>query len=151
MAILDIISMEDSRLRAISKPIGEINNQVTNLVEDLMETMESNYAVGLAAPQVGENICLFVIDLDPEKNKSTAFINPSYESIDGSIQLSYEGCLSLGEIGTRLTRLNRIRVNYTDLVGNKMVMDTKGMLSASIQHECDHLEGILFIDYLNKD
>ncbi|CDU14422.1 peptide deformylase [Vibrio coralliirubri] len=151
MAILDIISMEDPRLRAISKPIEEINNQVTNLVQDLVETMEINSSVGLAAPQVGANICLFVINLDPKKNKHTVFINPSYESIDGSIQLSPEGCLSVGEIGARLTRLNKIRVNYTDLDGNKMVMDTKGMLSACIQHECDHLEGILFIDYLNKE
>ena len=149
MAILDIVSMEDPRLRTISKPVEDIDNQVINLVKDLIETMNVNSSVGLAAPQVGENICLFVIDLESEKHKPTVFINPSHESIDGSIQLSSEGCLSVGEIGARLTRLDRIRVRYTDIFGKKIVMDAKGMLSAYIQHECDHLEGVLFIDYLN--
>ena len=151
MAILDIIPMQDPRLRIISDPVIDINYKVKNLAQDLVETMKTRCAIGLAAPQIGENICLFVIDVEPEKTNPTVFINPSYESIDGSIQLSAEGCLSVGEMGAKLTRLDNIRVSYTNLDGENMVIETNGRLSACIQHECDHLEGVIFIDYLSKE
>jgi peptide deformylase len=172
MAIRPIVEVPDPRLREISKPVEGVDDELRALVADMFETMYDAPGIGLAAIQVGVPLRVLVIDLQPEdedaepevctahggeehthrplKREPRVFINP--EILDPSEELSVynEGCLSVPEIYAEVERPARIRARWQDLDGKQYDEPIDGMLATCLQHEMDHLEGVLFIDHLSK-
>ena len=150
MAIKKIISYGDEILRKKSKEVSKISKKIQTLVHDLLETMYAKNGVGLAAPQVGENLRVFVIDVSTNNEPlcPLVFINPKIIKKSGAIN-SYEGCLSFPEAYTNVRRYKNVMVKALDIHGKPFVKEaTDGsLLARAIQHEFDHLDGILFIDH----
>jgi peptide deformylase len=157
MAILPIIETPDPLLRRISSPVAEVNDEVRALVDDMFETMYAAPGIGLAAIQVGVPKRLLVIDLqEPEEEGGEpvqdprVFINPEILETSDTVQLYNEGCLSVPEIYAEVERPDRIRARWLDRDGVAHEEEIDGMLAICLQHEMDHLEGVLFIDYLSR-
>ena len=172
MAIREIIEIPDPRLKVVSEPVTQFDNELKALVADMFETMYDAPGIGLAAIQVGVPLRVLVIDLQPEdpdaeaevctshgghahthqpvKKEPRVFINP--EILDPSDDLSVysEGCLSVPEIYADVERPARIRARWQDLDGKIHEEEMDGLLATCLQHEMDHLEGILFIDHLSR-
>ena len=157
MAILPIVEVPDPRLRQISSPVEEVTDEVRSLVADMFETMYAAPGIGLAAIQVGVPKRILVIDLqEPEEEGGEpvkdprVFINP--EILDTSDQdVPYnEGCLSVPDQYAEVDRPDRIRARWLDLDGNQQEQEIVGLLATCLQHEMDHLNGILFIDHLSR-
>ncbi len=159
MALLPIIETPDARLRAISTPVETIDEALQTLIDDMLETMYAAPGIGLAAIQVGVPRRLLVIDLqEPESDEEDApavrkpmvFINP--QILDGSDELSVynEGCLSVPEQYAEVERPARIKASWMDRTGRIHEQELDGLLATCLQHEMDHLEGILFIDHLSR-
>ena len=172
MAIREILEVPDSRLKTVSRPVESFDAELKTLVEDMFETMYDANGIGLAAIQVGVPQRVLVIDLQPEdpdaepeechahgghahthqpvKKEPRIFINP--EILDPSEDHStyQEGCLSVPEIYADVDRPARCRVRWHDLDGNVHEEDMEGLMATCIQHEMDHLEGILFLDHLSR-
>ena len=111
--------------------------------------MYNNNGVGLAAPQIGENLRIFIIDVSSKKNELQVFINPEIKKLEGS-QIGEEGCLSVPEIYAEIPRAEFVEVSAQNLEGESFTLSAEGLLAVAIQHENDHLDGKLFIDYLDK-
>lgn len=144
--LLPIVTHPDENLRKISKEIDSAtfkNNAFKALVLDMIKTMREKDGVGLAAPQIGENIRLVVIFGDPEE---LVMINPKIIKRSWAKSTAEEGCLSLPDIFGDVSRFKRITCQYTDISGNQKIIQASNMLARVIQHELDHLDGILFID-----
>lgn len=148
MAILKIIHFPDPRLRIKAQPVGVVDGAIRTLVDDMFETMYQAPGVGLAAPQVDAAKRIVVIDVSEEKNQPLCLINPEILSLEGSQEME-EGCLSVPGVYDLVTRAAKIRVRALDRAGMPFEMDTDGLLATCIQHEADHLEGRLFVDYLS--
>lgn len=150
MAILKVLKYGDEILRTPSKEITKISSKVQKLIDDMIETMYSQSGVGLAAPQIGENYRLFVIDVaeQDEPLNPMVFINPKIIKKSGAVN-SFEGCLSFPEAYTNVRRYSDVAVRAKDRKGRPFTLEAKGgtLLARCIQHEFDHLEGILFIDH----
>ncbi len=150
MAILKILKYGDEILRKKSKEVSKVSKKIRILAENMIDTMYANNGVGLAAPQVGENIRMFVIDVsqDDEPLNPIVFINPKIIKKSGAIK-SNEGCLSFPKAYVDVRRYKNIMVKALDLNGRPFIMEAKdgGLLARAIQHEYDHLDGILFIDH----
>ncbi len=150
MAIKKIISYGDETLRKKSKEVSKISKKIQTLVHDLLDTMYAKNGVGLAAPQIGENLRVFVIDVSTnnEPLNPIVFINPKIIKKSGAVN-SYEGCLSFPEAYTNVRRYKNVMVKALDIHGKPFVKEaTDGcLLARAIQHEFDHLDGILFIDH----
>ena len=150
MAIKKIISYGDEILRKKSKEVSKISKKIQTLVHDLLETMYAKNGVGLAAPQIGENLRVFVIDVSTNNEPlcPLVFTNPKIIKKSGAIN-SYEGCLSFPEAYTNVRRYKNVMVKALDIHGKPFVKEaTDGsLLARAIQHEFDHLDGILFIDH----
>ena len=150
MAILKILKYGDEILRKKSKEVSKVSKKIRILAENMIDTMYANNGVGLAAPQVGENIRMFVIDVsqDDEPLNPIVFINPKIIKKSGAIK-SNEGCLSFPKAYIDVRRYKNIMVKALDLNGRPFVMEAKDgeLLARAIQHEYDHLDGILFIDH----
>ncbi len=150
MAIKKIVPYGDETLRRKSKEVSKISKKIQTLVHDLLETMYAKNGVGLAAPQIGENLRVFVIDVSTnnEPLNPMVFINPKIIKKSGAIN-SYEGCLSFPEAYTNVRRYKNVMVKALDIHGKPFVKEaTDGcLLARAIQHEFDHLDGILFIDH----
>lgn len=150
MAILKILKYGDEILRKKSKEVSKVSKKIRILAENMIDTMYANNGVGLAAPQVGENIRMFVIDVsqDDEPLNPIVFINPKIIKKSGAIK-SNEGCLSFPKAYVDVRRYKNIMVKALDLNGRPFVMEAKDgeLLARAIQHEYDHLDGILFIDH----
>ncbi|MDR0799981.1 MAG: peptide deformylase [Endomicrobium sp.] len=147
MAKLRIRKYGDPVLRKKSEAVIEINNDIKKLASDMLETMYSAPGVGLAAPQVGISLRLCVIDVDPNKKSPVVMINP--EIISGENKITdEEGCLSLPGFYENVKRFEKATVNYTDLNDEKQKITAQGFLAKAVQHEIDHLDAKLFIDYL---
>ena len=150
MAILKIVTYGNESLRQKSKEISKISNKIRILAENMIDTMYKNNGVGLAAPQVGENIRMFVIDvsLDNEPYNPIVFINPKIIKKEGATH-EKEGCLSFPNAFVDVRRYSYVKVKALDINGKPFIMEAKdgSLLSRAIQHEYDHLEGILFIDH----
>ena len=146
MAIRKIRTDEDPILRKKSKIVANFNNRLEVLIDDMSETMDVAYGVGLAAPQVGILKRLIVVDnRDEEENKRFYMLNPVILEKEGE-EISMEGCLSIpGKQGT-VKRAKNIKVKYNDLTGEEKIMEAEDFLARIIQHEMDHLDGILYTD-----
>ncbi len=148
MAILEIVKYGDPVLRKKAEPVTEITEEVKRLAEDMLETMYAAPGVGLAGPQVGISLQICVIDIVPEgKNRPFVLINPKVISGEDKVELE-EGCLSFPKIYEKVKRWNKINVEYTDLKGKTNNVEIEGFLAKAFQHEIDHLNGKVFIDYL---
>ncbi len=149
MAILDILQYPDPRLRNKAQPVDAVDEQIRTLIDDMLETMYTAPGVGLAASQVDVHKRIIVIDVSENRDEPHAFINPELQ-VDGEPVETEEGCLSLPGIYEPVTRLERVRVESIDRNGQPTTLEAEGMLAVCIQHECDHLEGKLFVDYLSS-
>ena len=148
MAILDILTYPDPRLHTKAKPVPEVNDEIRQLINDMRETMYAAPGIGLAATQVDRHIQLIVMDLSKEQNAFRVFINPVIVSKEG-VQEYEEGCLSVPGVYDTVTRAERITVEALDENGKKFRVDAEGLLSVCIQHEMDHLQGKVFVEYLS--
>lgn len=149
MAILEILEFPDPRLRTIASPVAEVDDALRRLIADMFETMYAAPGIGLAASQVNVHKRLLVLDISEEKNQPMVFINPEFEPISGEQEYN-EGCLSVPGFYDNVTRHDRIRVRALDRDGKPFELEASGLLSVCIQHEMDHLDGKLFVDYLSR-
>ena len=148
MAIRTILEFPDPRLRTRAQPVTRFDAELGRLVDDLFETMYAAPGIGLAATQVDVHQRVLVIDLSEEKNEPRVFINPQILSREGEAETE-EGCLSVPGIFDDVQRAAKIRVRSQDRTGAVIEEDYEGVLAVCIQHEMDHLEGKLFVDYLS--
>lgn len=157
MAILPIVTYNDPLLRSEAKPLDEFTDDLRVLIEDMFETMYNSHGVGLAAPQIGKSIQLFVIDadtmteeLDDEEDVGAkVFINPQILKTDGEVMKMEEGCLSIPDVRDEVSRHDRITIKYRDRHFEEKTEEFSGWVSRVIQHEYDHLKGVLFLDHLS--
>jgi peptide deformylase len=150
MAKLTILEYPDPRLRTKAQPVAAVDDAIRQLVDDLLETMYAAKGVGLAATQVDVHQRVLVTDVSPERNDPRVFINPQIIERDGSVEAE-EGCLSVpGVFDTLRTRAEKIRVRALGRDGQPFELETEGLLAVCIQHEIDHLDGKLFVDYLSE-
>ena len=147
-----IVIEPDPILRKVSEPIEKVDNDLRKLLDDMLETMYAAPGIGLAAVQVGILKRLIVIDIskDKEKKNPLFLINPEIVSKSKNTSIYEEGCLSLPGHFAEIERPAECQINFLDYNGKKKEISAKGLLSTCIQHELDHLNGILFIDYLSK-
>lgn len=148
MAILDVLRFPDERLRTVAKPIEVVDDTIKTLIEDMFETMYDENGVGLAASQVNQHVRLFVTDCGDEEREPHVFINPEIISKEG-MMINEEGCLSVPHCYAKVERGEKVTVRALDRDGNTFEMDAEGLLAICIQHENDHLDGKLFVDYLS--
>jgi peptide deformylase len=148
MSKLSILEFPDPRLRRVAKPVDAVTDSERQLAADMLETMYAARGIGLAATQVNEGIRLLVLDLSEERNAPKVFINPEIIERDGS-QTCEEGCLSVPGIYAEVKRAERIRVRALDTDGETFELEADGLLAVCIQHEIDHLDGKVFVDYLS--
>ena len=147
--LLPILEFPDPRLRTIAKPVDVVDDALRQLIDDMFETMYEAPGIGLAATQVDVHKRVVVIDVSEEKNNLLAFINPTLEKCSGE-QVGEEGCLSVPGIYDKVERAERVTIKYLDLDGKQRTMEADGLLAVCIQHEIDHLNGIVFVDHLSQ-
>lgn len=151
MSVLKILIFPDQRLRTVAKPVQQINRKIKKLVADLQETMYNGNGIGLSATQVNVHKRIMVIDISEEKNSPHILINPKIEMMNPIERVVHgEGCLSVPGFYEEVERPSNILVNALDLEGKEFSIKAKGLLSVAIQHEMDHLEGKIFLDYLSN-
>jgi peptide deformylase len=151
MAILDIIEAPDARLKVISKPVEGVDDALRTLMDDMLETMYAAPGIGLAAIQVGQPLRVLVIDLmDNEVKTPRHFVNPEIIWESDIANVYSEGCLSVPEQYAEVERPEKVRVRYLDYQGAPQEEELDGLMATCIQHEMDHLNGILFIDHLSR-
>ena len=152
MAKREILVLPDQRLRQVADDIPEVDDSVKKLAADMLETMYAAPGIGLAATQIGEMKRLVVMDLskDGEKPDPIVLINPEIKKYSEETVTTEEGCLSIPEIYYDVERPAEVTVEYTDLEGKRVTRDAKDRLAICIQHELDHLDGVLYIDYLSR-
>ena len=159
MTVLSILIVPDPGLRAVAKPVADVDDSVRAIVENMFDTMYDARGIGLAATQVGIEQRIVVIDLqEPESDAEDAkavrdprvFINPELLSVSEETSIYNEGCLSIPEQYAEVERPRRCRVGWLDQDGARHEEDFDGLLSTCIQHEIDHLNGVLFIDHISR-
>ena len=150
MAERPIVIYGDPVLREVTEKVSEISQETKDLVSDMVDTLKKAQGLGLAAPQVGVNKRLFIVDLSAvDINESLrVFINPEIVEKDGEVELE-EGCLSFPGLYQKIVRAATIRVRAMDLDGQQFEVDLEGLAARAVLHEYDHLEGVLFIDHLS--
>ena len=149
MAKLPILTFPDPRLRNRARPVERVDDRVRRLIDDMFETMYDAPGIGLAASQVNVHRRVIVIDVSPEHDQPLALVNPVIDLTQGQ-QERDEGCLSVPGFYETVKRAERIRVRALDRHGQPFEREAEGVLALCIQHECDHLEGKLFVDYLSN-
>jgi peptide deformylase len=149
MAKLEILHFPDPQLRAIAKPVTVFDDTLRQLVADMLETMYAAPGIGLAAIQVNVALRLLVVDVSDDQSQPLVFINPEILTQSG-VETMDEGCLSVPGFYEEVTRAERIKVRAQDTRGETFEMDADGLLAVCIQHEIDHLDGKLFVDYLSS-
>ena len=152
MTVKTILTEPNPLLRQVSKPVKTVGKEEKKLMDDMLETMYAAPGIGLAAIQIGIPKRIIVMDISRDENKKEPryFINPVIGDKDSSKNTYEEGCLSVPNQFAEIERPNRCEVEYLDYDGKKKTLKADGLLATCIQHEMDHLEGILFIDYLSK-
>jgi len=149
MALLDILHFPDPRLRKQARPVEQVDAKVRRLADDMLETMYAAPGIGLAAVQVGAPQRVITIDITEEKNHPLVLINPEILEKDGIEEMA-EGCLSVPGVFENVKRAEHIRFKALDRDGRPFEMEAEGLLSVCVQHEIDHLDGKLFVDYLSS-
>jgi peptide deformylase len=152
MAARPILTAPDPRLKAVSTPVQKVDAEIRKLAEDMAESMYEADGIGLAAVQIGVPKRVIVMDLDQKDGQRNwrVFINPKILWASDETATFEEGCLSVPEIWDDVDRPARIKCEYLDLDGKRVELEADGMLATCLQHEMDHLEGILFIDHLSR-
>ena len=152
MSVKSILIEPNKLLRQISKPVEKVTKDEQKLMDDMLDTMYSANGIGLAAIQIGVPKRIIVMDLskDPEKKEPRYFVNPIIKNKNSEKTTYEEGCLSVPNQFAEIDRPSKCEVDYLDYNGKKQLLKAEGLLATCIQHEMDHLEGILFIDYLSK-
>ena len=149
MTKLAILEYPDPRLRTKAAPVTAVDDALRKLIDDMLETMYGARGIGLAASQVDVHLRLLVLDVSDARDQPMVFINPEILEAEGRAP-GEEGCLSLPGIYDKLERAERVRVRALDRDGRTFELEAEGMLAVCIQHEIDHLEGKLFVDYLSE-
>lgn len=149
MALLSILQYPDERLRSKAAPVTTFDAGLRAIIDNMFETLYEYDGVGLAATQVNIHQRIIVIDVSEDKSSKLCVINPEIIQTDG-IQYEYEGCLSFPSVYDKVERAATIRMRAQDIDGKTYELDAEGLLAVCIQHEMDHLDGILFIDHLSK-
>jgi peptide deformylase len=152
MTVRPILTAPDPRLQAVSTDVEKVDAEIRKLVDDMAESMYAADGIGLAAVQIGVPKRVIVIDLDQKEGKKNprSFINPKIIWASEEMAVFEEGCLSVPEIWDDVERPARIKAEYLDLDGKKVELEADGMLATCLQHEMDHLNGVLFIDHLSR-
>ena len=156
MALGEIIILPDKQLRLVSKPIEKVTPEIRKLADDMFETMYDAPGIGLAAIQVAQPLRLITMDLAKKDEngesqpKPRVFVNPEIISASEEKSVYEEGCLSIPEYYEEVERPAQVRIRFTDLDGKVHEEDAEGLYATCIQHEIDHLNGVLFVDYLSK-
>jgi peptide deformylase len=156
MALREIIILPDKKLRLVSKPIEKVTTQIRKLADDMFETMYDAPGIGLAAIQVAQPLRLITMDLARKNEEGEVtpqprvFINPEILASSEETSVYEEGCLSIPEYYEEVERPAKVRFRFTDLDGKVHEEDAEGLFATCIQHEIDHLNGVLFVDYLSK-
>jgi len=149
MAKLKILEFPDPRLRKKALPVEQVDDSLRQLIDDMLETMYAAPGIGLAATQVDVHRRLLVADISQEKNDPHVLINPVIVEKDGSA-VSEEGCLSVPGYYEEVERAEHVKVRFLDRDGVQQELDLRGLLAVCVQHEMDHLDGKLFVDYLSE-
>jgi peptide deformylase len=152
MTIRPLVILPDSKLRLVSEPIKEITSDIRRLADDMLETMYDAPGVGLAAIQIGMPVRMVTMDVSKteEERQPMVLINPEILWVSEEKRVYEEGCLSIPEYYEEVERPDRVRFRYMNLQGESIEQDADGLLATCVQHEIDHLNGVLFIDYLSK-
>ena len=152
MAIKTILTEPNKKLRQVSLPVEKVGKEEQKLMNDMLETMYDAKGIGLAAIQIDVPKRIIVLDISKSENekKPMFFVNPLIINKDLNLSTYEEGCLSVPDQFAEIDRPSKCKVEYLDFNGNKQTLQAEGLLATCIQHEMDHLEGILFIDYLSK-
>ncbi|KRH79402.1 peptide deformylase [Ferrovum sp. JA12] len=148
MALLQILHYPDERLHTIAKVVSKVDQRIKTLVQDMAETMRAAPGIGLAATQVNVHERVIVLDLSPEQNQLQVFINPVIIQKEGEA-INEEGCLSVPGIYDKVTRARKIKIQALNEMGESFELEAEGLLAVCIQHEMDHLEGKVFVEYLS--
>lgn len=147
--ILEILEFPDPRLRTEAKPVAEVDDRIRQLIDDMFETMYAAPGIGLAATQVNVHEQVIVIDVSEQHDQPRVYINPEITVLDQDLGSYDEGCLSVPGFYETVERPAHIRVSALDRDGNRFEEEPQGLLAVCIQHEMDHLNGKLFVDYLS--
>jgi len=152
MAILPILTAPDSRLREVSKPVQVVDDELRALMDNMLETMYDASGIGLAAIQIGIPKRVIVMDLAGEDDEPSPryFVNPEILDPAEETSIYQEGCLSVPEFSEDVERPSTCRIKFLDYDGNEKIVDADGLFATCMQHEMDHLEGVLFIDHLSR-
>ncbi|MFL5028074.1 MAG: peptide deformylase [Microvirga sp.] len=152
MTIRPLVILPDSKLRLVSEPVKEITSEIRRLADDMLETMYDAPGVGLAAIQIGVPVRMVTMDVSKseEEHQPMVLINPEILWASEEKRTYEEGCLSIPEYYEEVERPDRVRFRYMNLQGETVEQDADGLLATCVQHEIDHLNGVLFIDYLSK-
>lgn len=150
MSILQILEFPDPRLRKIAEPVTVFDEKLEVLIEDMLETMYEAQGIGLAATQVNVHSRLLVIDVSENRDTPQVFINPEFEILEDELSEYDEGCLSVPGFYETVSRPRAVRISAQDRKGEEFEIDAEGILATCIQHEIDHLDGKLFVDYLSN-
>ena len=148
MAILNILHFPDPRLRNVAKPVAQVDDAIRRVLDDMLETMYQAPGIGLAATQVNIAKRLVVIDISEGKDQPLFLVNPEILARDGVEEME-EGCLSVPGFFEKVTRADSVKVRALGRDGQPFELDAEGLLAVCIQHEIDHLDGKLFVDYLS--
>jgi peptide deformylase len=149
MALLPILRFPDPRLKKVAAPVTKIDDGIRRLAADMAETMYEAPGIGLAATQVDVHQRVVVIDVSEDKSALQVFVNPELEQCEGR-SVGEEGCLSVPGVYDKVERAEQVTVRYLDLDGKPQVLRAEGLLAVCIQHEIDHLNGLVFVDHLSQ-
>ena len=150
MAVLKILIFPDQRLRTVAKEVLDINEEVKTLSKDLLETMYEGNGIGLSATQVNIHKRILVVDISEEKDSPKIFINPSVEALGQEKKIYGEGCLSVPGFFEDVSRPAKIKITALNLDGKRFSMEAEDLLAVAVQHEMDHLDGKIFVDFLSN-
>jgi len=150
MAVLDILRYPDARLHKVARPVVVVDDRIRRLVRDMADTMYAAPGIGLAATQVDVHERVIVIDISEARDELRVFVNPEIVSTDGESKVYEEGCLSVPGIYDEVERPERVTVRALDERGEPFTLEADGLLAVCIQHEMDHLQGKVFVQYLSR-
>lgn len=149
MTILNVLRFPDERLRTVAEPVAEVTDETRKIIEDMFETMYDENGVGLAATQVNIHQRIVVMDVSDDRSEPIVLVNPEIIERNDDIMINEEGCLSVPGCYAKVERNTEVTVKALDKNGDEFTLDASELMAICIQHELDHLKGVLFVDYLS--